>query len=96
MRKLGYILLIFGFLWVTFVAVEVVPVAHAIAVDDILKKPRQESYTWDEIAAVSTTSKYRVAHFAMFGFVGGLLMFVGGIILDKSRRSDSAPTMKDL
>ena len=84
-------MLILGFVWVTFVAVEAVPVAHAITVEYILKKPRQQTYTWDDIVTVSTVSKYAVAHFAMCGFFGGLMMLAGGIILDKSRRPNSAP-----
>jgi hypothetical protein len=86
MRKLGYILLILGFLWVTFVAVECFGVAHAITVDRILKKPTQQTFTRDEVATVSIVSKTAVRDFAALGFGGGLLMLAGGIILDASGR----------
>jgi hypothetical protein len=93
MRKLGFILLIFEFIWVTFVAIEAVPVAHALNVDLILQKPQQQFYTRDEVVKVSAISKYTVAHFAMWGFAGGLLMLAGGIVLGKSdkKNSDAKP-----
>jgi len=90
MRKFGYILLVFGFVWITFVSLEAVPVARALSVSHSHKVSEQQSYTRHDVELAFTEAAVTVAHFAMWGFFGGLLTLTGGIILAKSGKKDFA------
>ncbi|MGA2241366.1 MAG: hypothetical protein ABSH11_04940 [Verrucomicrobiota bacterium] len=90
MRKLGYILLVLGFVWVTFVAVEVGPVARAMRNLHQQKVYEQQSYTRKDVEVAFQEAAYGVAHFAQPSFIGGLLMLAGGLILGKAGRRNSA------
>jgi hypothetical protein len=89
MRKLGYILLVSGFVWVTFIAVEVGPVARAMTATHRQTALAQPSYSREDVETAFREAAFGVAHFAQLSFVGGLLMLAGGIILAKSGRRDS-------
>ena len=91
MRKLGYILLLSGFVWVVFFAVEANPIARAASRADAQKLSDQPSYTRRDVEIALWRSAYQVADFASFGFVGGLLMLAGGIILGRLGRQNSVP-----
>jgi hypothetical protein len=86
MRKYGCILLVFGFLWVSIVVVEVGPVARALsyAHNQTMSGQPTRTYTSHEMAVAYQEAAYRVAHFGQWGFIGGLLMLVGGLLLAKS------------
>ena len=85
MRKLGYFLLVSGFVWVTFIAVEAGPVARSMTYNFYQQKvSKQQSFNQDDIQSAFQEAAFGVAEFARLGFIGGLLMLAGGIILAKS------------
>jgi hypothetical protein len=90
MRKFGRILLVFGFVWMTFFVVGAGASARALMIQHRKKVSGQRSYTREEVEAAYGGAAYEVAEFAKLGFWGGLLMLAGGIILDKSGRRASS------
>lgn len=93
MRKLGYILLVSGFTWATFIAVEARPLARALSYNFYQQKvPKQQSFDKNEMFSAFDQAAFRVANFAMLSFIGALLMLAGGIILAKSGKPTLTPT----
>jgi hypothetical protein len=90
MRTLGYILFILGFLWVTFIAVEVGPVARAMRNHHSATLSEQASYTRRDVGLAYQEAAYGVAHFAQLSLVGCLLIFAGSVILGASGKRDSS------
>jgi hypothetical protein len=89
MRKLGYILLVSGFVCVTFIAVEVGPFARAVCTMNRQKMGEHALITSEDVAVAYTHAVFRVAGFAQPSLLGGLMMLAGGIILAKSGSRDS-------
>ena len=81
MRKLGYILLVSGFLWLAFFAVEISPWARSVGNLSAQKLLEHQGYTDRDVTRAIGRSADSVATFASIGFAGGLLMLGGGIIL---------------
>ena len=90
MRKTGYTLLILGFVWVTFFAVEATPVARAMIGQHRQKASAQKSYSREDVEVAFTEAANEFSIFVTPVFVGGLMMLVGGIILDKAGKRGSA------
>ena len=95
MHKLGYILFILGFVWVIFIAAEANAVARAMTIhhgEDVLRAYHEnQSYTLADVDAAYMEAAYSGCQLTWLSVPGGLLMLVGGIILDKSSRRDLAP-----
>lgn len=91
MRKLGYMLLVSGFLWIAFFAVETNPVARSMGNINARKFVGQQDYTHRDIVIAVGKSAYDVAAFAQLGFAGGLIMLAGGIILGGLGRQSPPP-----
>jgi len=91
MRKLGYTLLVVGFLWVAFFTLEANPFARAASRTIGQKFSEKQDYTRRDILIAIGDSAYGVADLVTFGFVGGLLMLAGGIILGRLSRHNVPP-----
>jgi hypothetical protein len=90
MRKFGYILFIVGFIWVTFIAVTVGAVAHAMRDRHDDRLSQQQSYTRQDVAITYQEAAFGVADFAQSSLVGCLLICIGAItILSTSGKRDS-------
>ena len=89
MRKLGYILLVVGFIWSAFFSVEAGPVARSYCTMIRQKIGEHQFKTEDEVADAYTKTMFQVAGFAQRGVLGGLMMLVGGVLLAKTSRRDS-------
>jgi|ERR1043166_953103 hypothetical protein len=89
MRKLGYILFIAGFLWVSFVAVGANPLVRGMRIHHREKVSEQQSYSREEVERAYGEAASEVAHFAQSSLVGCLLIFVGCIILEKAGTRES-------
>ena len=89
MRKFGYILLIFGFLWLAvWCEMSVGSLLRSIAIENYAKyeNPPTKMYSRDEVcnAIHSALTEYRLnAHGVI---LPGTLMFLGGILLDVAGR----------
>ena len=90
MRKIGYILLVVGFVWATFFSMQAGPVARAYCGRNRQKMAEHQLNTAEDVAVAYTETAFRVSGFAERGVFGGLMMLAGGIILAKSSRRDSA------
>ena len=86
MRKLGYILFIAGFLWVTFVAVEVGPVARAMSTHHGDTLSEQASYTRRDVGVAYQKAAYEIAHFAQLSLVGCMLILFGSIMVSTASK----------
>ena len=91
MRKLGYTLLVVGFLWVAFFTLEANPFARAASRTIGQKLLEKQDYTRRDVLIAISDSAYGVANLVRFGFVGGLLMLAGGIILGRLGRHSAPP-----
>jgi hypothetical protein len=90
MRKFGYVPFIVGFVWVLFIALEVGPAARALRIHHRETVSEQHSYTREDIETAYGEAAYRIAHFAQWSLAGCFLIFVGGIILLRSGKRNSA------
>ena len=91
MRKLGYILLIFGFVWVTFVVVELPAFDRAIGRNCMEKISGQQAFTLHQVGVAVGEVSGHIEQFAALSFVGGLLMLAGGIILGRTSAAKKPP-----
>jgi hypothetical protein len=89
MRKLGYILLVVGFVWSVFFSIEAGPVARAYCTKNRQKMAEHQLATAEDVAVAYTDTAFRVSSFAQRGVLGSLVMLAGGIILAKFGRRDS-------
>jgi hypothetical protein len=96
MRKTGYILLVFGFLWLTlWCAPSVGPLTRSIAIENFQKYKPPQMYSSDQVcdAIRSVLEEYREN--ARGVVLPAALMFVGGILLGRAgTRNKSLPNDK--
>lgn len=88
MRKLGYILLVAGFIWSAFFSTEAGPVARAYCTMNRQKIAEHRLNTVEDVADAYTKTMLEVSSFALIGLLGGVMMLAGGIFLAKSGRRD--------
>jgi hypothetical protein len=92
MRKLGYILLIGGFVWEALFLVENIdPIPRAVVGNYIQSHKIQEhqTYSGKDVIDACREIAWPVARCSEPSFCGALAMFVGGILLARNRRQDS-------
>jgi hypothetical protein len=86
MRKLGYILLIVGFIWVFIFTVGSGPYARGMIHWHRETASAQQSYSREDVETAYREAMIRAAFHAEAGFIGALMMLGGGIILARSAR----------
>jgi|ERR1035437_1743101 hypothetical protein len=92
MRKLGYILLIFGFVWICWSAFFVSAVPRSIVTIYDERYPDTQSYSGKQLrqAYRDVLMDYRgVRDHLPFVALPAALMLVGGILLDHAARRDA-------
>jgi hypothetical protein len=85
-KKLAYTLLVFGFLWMEFFALEAGPLARAADAAHRQKLAQQQEFSRQDVVRAFSDAAFQVADFAQLGGIGGALMLAGGFILVKTGR----------
>ena len=98
MRKIGYILLVFGFLWLTiWCALSVGPVTRSIGIENFNKYPEARQYSNIEVCEAIQSVLIEYQESAHGVVLPATLMFAGGVLLDfagrrNKKRLDDKPS----
>jgi hypothetical protein len=88
MRKLGYILLVLGFAWVTFFVFGTEISPRSILNNYWQKDSAQQSYTRKDVSSAIFEAAVAVADVAQIAHVGSMFMLAGGLILSRTAKRD--------
>ena len=86
MRKIGYALLIFGFIFLLAGVFLVRPAARAIVLRHYDHVSSQQSFTREQVQQQTREPVFELVDSMPWFVLPGLVMFIGGVCLDRARR----------
>ncbi len=86
MRLIAYAILIFGFVWICFLQLEIRPITRSVLMAQANRIPKKESYTREDVLTAIHDTAVDMADRVPSVPSGGLIMLGGALILDRAIR----------